>query len=148
MFEVDIAKVWYLKSYVSYINDIPLKFKIFYSHLPTLVEASWIKDPLSYGFTFNFNTPPAPPSPHAPDFQKTKSFIRTSTHRHTYAHIHTLIQTTNVAAANSPVTLPDWVYCGVLKDRQGKQSNIQQSRFSTRFFYLFSFLICCMYGYW
>ena len=56
--------------------------------------------------------------------------------RHTYTHIHTLIQatleqTSKVVLANSLITGSGWVYCSALKARQNKPISMQQKKFHT-----------------
>ena len=92
--------------------------------VPTLQEtipcldASWIKDPLSWDVTFNFTFHP-----------KTKHYTHANAHIYTYTHMHRLMQTTNVVTANSLGTGSCWVYCVVLKARLLPLS-MQQNRFS------------------
>ena len=76
----------------SYINDIPLKFKIFdpWTTLTPALEALWIKD-----------SPPGkspstlpPPPPFYPEKEKlTRALTGTRTHAHTRAHTRTHMYT-------------------------------------------------------
>ena len=92
--------------YGSYINDIPLKFKIFVLPLPPFLRHLGSKTPPSPGISRSAATPTNPLPP-----ENTHTCNRTHTHTYTstYAHVHRHTHT-----KNSPVTGSGWVSCGAL----------------------------------
>ena len=84
------------KIYVSYINDIPLKLKSFYSHLPTLSWGIFNQRPVLLGFHFQLQhttttttTTTIPPHSWTPKNKNFHWHTHTPTHVHTHTHTHT-----------------------------------------------------------